>query len=173
MPLQTAGEIYQYEDDKGTVHFIDDPGKIPPKYLKRHKSRDMDMSGSEGRITTVTITGNRVLVPVTLCYRGKEEKAQFVLDTGASSSTITPKLAKRLHVDLSEGRRGIARGVGNGVYVVREAKLDYLKVGPNRKYDIGVIIIESSQADGLLGMNFLRELRYHIDFHAGTITWVD
>jgi predicted aspartyl protease len=171
LPIQAAGDIYQYEDDKGTVHFVDDPGKIPPKYQKRQRTRDVDMGGSDGHVTRVTISGNRVLVPVTLCYRGKEEKAQFVLDTGASSSTISPRLAKMLNFDLEGTRRGYARGVGGGVYAVRQVMLDYLAVGPNRKYDVGVVVIESTQADGLLGMDFLRERRYHVDFHESTITW--
>jgi predicted aspartyl protease len=171
MPVPAAGDIYQYEDDRGTVHFVDDPGKIPPKYQKRQRTRDVDMGDSEGQVTRVTISGNRVLVPVTLCYRGKEEKAQFVLDTGASSSTISPRLAQMLSLDPADTRSGFARGVGGGVYAVRQARLDYLAVGPNRKYDVAVVVIESTQADGLLGMDFLRELRYHIDFHESTITW--
>lgn len=58
-----------------------------------------------------------------------------------------------------------------GVFHVRQAILDYLVVGPNRKYDVEATVIESAQEDGLLGMNFLRELRYHIDFQNSSITW--
>ncbi len=168
---QADGGIYQYEDGQGTVHFVDDPSKIPRKYRNRQTVRDNDTGTEESRVTSIIIRNNRVLVPVTLCYRGKEEQARFILDTGASSSTISPELARRLNVDLSNAQRGVARGVGGGVYAVQGTRLDYLTVGPNRIYDLGVVIIESTQADGLLGMDFLRERRYHIDFHNHTITW--
>jgi clan AA aspartic protease (TIGR02281 family) len=170
--LPAAGEIYQYEDDMGTVHFVDDQGKIPKKYLKKQRVREENI-GASGSVTRVAIISNRVLVPVTLAYRGKEVTAHFVLDTGASTCTISPTLAARLRVKPEDCVRGIAQGVGGGVFEVRQAKLDYLIVGPNRKYDVEATVIESAQADGLLGMNFLRELRYHIDFQNSTITWGD
>jgi len=170
--LPAAGEIYQYEDDMGTVHFVDDPGKIPKKFHKKKRVREESI-GDSGSVTRVAIISNRVLVPVTLAYRGKEVTAHFVLDTGASTCTISPTLAARLHFNPDDGRRGIAQGVGGGVFEVRQTMLDYLIVGPNRKYDVEATVIESAQADGLLGMNFLRELRYHIDFQNSSITWGD
>ena len=171
--LPVSGEIYQYEDDVGTVHFVEDPGKIPRKYLKKQKIREGSIEGPSGSVTRVAMDGNRVLVPVTLAYRGREVTANFLLDTGATTCTISPSLAARLRVNPTEGRRGIARGVGGAVYEVRQTKLDYLIVGPNRKYDVDATVIESAQADGLLGMNFLRELRYHIDFQNSSIKWGD
>lgn len=172
-PTPVPAEIYQYEDDGGTVHFVDDPGRIPKKYQKRQKVREGIDEGSSGNVSRVAIRGNRVLVPVTLGYRGKEIRADFVLDTGASTCTISPALATRLGINPADGGRAIARGVGGGVYLVGTTRLDYIAAGPNRKYDLDVSVIESTQADGLLGMNFLRELRYHIDFQSSTIKWGD
>jgi len=174
LPMFTASaEIYQYEDDKGTTHFVDDPGKIPTRYLKKQRVRDDGTGDSSGSVMRVTISGNRVLVPVTLNYRGREVKANFVLDTGASTCTISPGIAERLRINPAESNRALARGVGGGVYLVGTTKLDYIIAGPNRKYDLDVSVIESTQADGLLGMNFLRELRYHVDFQNSTIRWGD
>ena len=34
------GATYEWLDDKGVVHFTDDPDRIPSKYLKRVKERD-------------------------------------------------------------------------------------------------------------------------------------
>jgi clan AA aspartic protease (TIGR02281 family) len=167
-----SGEIYQYEDDRGTVHFVDDAGKIPKKYQKKHKVREGSMEAS-GSVTPVAIVSNRVLVPVTIAYRGREVKARFIFDTGATTCTISPALAAHLRIKPEDGIRRVALGVGGGVYEVRQTKLDYLVVGPNRKYDVDATVIESAQADGLLGMNFLRELRYHIDFQSSSIKWGD
>lgn len=171
LTLPVWAELYQYEDEQGTVHFVDDPGRIPRKYQKRQKTRTMEMGNGVGKVTRVVIAGNRVLVPVTLCYQGKVASAQFILDTGASGSTISPALARQLSVDTTSTRQGIARGVGGSVHLVQRARLDYLAVGPGRKYDVDVSVIESTQADGLLGMDFLRDRRYHIDFNDSTVTW--
>jgi len=44
------GATYQWLDDRGVVHFTDDPGKIPGKYLKRVKERE-SVKGEEIRVT--------------------------------------------------------------------------------------------------------------------------
>jgi len=171
LPLLAAGEFYQYEDEKGTMHFTDDPGKIPRKYKKKHKVHADIKRDPDSSITYVTISANQVLVPVTLAYQGKEVKANFILDTGASTCTVSPGLADRLNIRPDDVKKSLAQGIGGAVFVVGHAKLDYVAVGPNRKYDMDISVIKSGQADGLLGMNFLRELRYHIDFNTSTIKW--
>jgi hypothetical protein len=38
----SRAEIYKWVDDKGTVHFTEDPSTIPEKYLEKVKSRSME-----------------------------------------------------------------------------------------------------------------------------------
>ena len=38
--LTLAEAMYRWTDDKGTVHFTDDPSKIPPQYLERTRRTD-------------------------------------------------------------------------------------------------------------------------------------
>ncbi len=174
LPLSVRCEFYQYEDENGTVNFTDDPAKIPKKFNKKKRTRDDDMGDPEGKEMRVRISGNQVLVPVTVSYRGKEVKATFLLDTGATSCTISPDLARRLNIDPKDADIALAQVVGGAVHTVGHVKLDYLLVGPNRKYDLDASVITSGKNnDGLLGMNFLRELRYHIDFNSHTIRWGD
>ncbi len=174
LPFTAGGEFYQYEDENGNISFTDDPASVPKKFKKKKLVRDDDSSQSNSSIMRVSIVKNQVLVPVTVAYRGKEVQATFLLDTGANSCTITPALANRLNINPADAGKSIAHVVGGGVYVVGSTKLDYIVVGPNRKYDIGVSVIQSAgNCDGLLGMNFLRELRYHIDFDSSTIKWGD
>jgi clan AA aspartic protease (TIGR02281 family) len=173
LPLTAASEFYQYEDENGTVNFTDDPAKIPKKLKKKKKTRDDDQDGPGSSVTKVSIKGNQVLVPVTVAYRGKEVKATFLLDTGATTCTISPDLANRLEINPEDADASLAQGVGGSVFLVGHTKLEYVVVGPNRKYDIDVSVIPSGRQDGLLGMNFLRELRYHVDFNSHTIRWGD
>ncbi len=174
LPLTASGEFYQYEDESGSVSFTDDPAKIPKKFKKKQRIREDDMSDPNSSVMQVRIVKNQVLVPVTVAYRGKEVRATFLLDTGANTCTITPSLADRLNIRPEDANAGLAQVVGGGVYVVGSTKLDYVVVGPNRKYDVVVSVIAAgNNNDGLLGMNFLRELRYHIDFDSNTIKWGD
>ncbi len=173
-PVAARCEFYQYEDENGNMSFTDDPASVPKKFKKKKLVRDGNSNQANSSITRVSIVRDQVLVPVTVAYRGKEVQATFLLDTGANSCTISPDLANRLNIDPKDAKTGLARVVGGGVYVVGATKLDYVIVGPNRKYDVGVSIIQGAgNFDGLLGMNFLRELRYHIDFDSNTIKWGD
>jgi len=44
------GTTYQWLDDRGVMHYTDDPGKIPGKYMKRVKERE-SVKGAEIRLT--------------------------------------------------------------------------------------------------------------------------
>lgn len=173
VPSWARAEFYQYEDEQGAVHFTDDPAKVPKKFSKKKTVRDDDAENQGNSVMKVTIIGNQVIVPVTVSYRGKEVKANFLLDTGASTSTISPNLATLLSINPEDADVGYAQGVGDTVHVVGRVKLDFIMAGPSRKYDMVVAVIPTGRNDGLLGMNFLRDLRYHVDFSSHTIRWGD
>ena len=173
-PLNVSGDFYQYEDENGSVNFTDDPANIPKKLMKKKKTRDDEMSDPNSSVTRVQIIKNQVLVPVRVSYQGKEIQSSFVLDTGANSCTISPRLANRLNINPKDANASLAQVVGGGVYRIGYVTLDYVIVGPTRKYNVIANVISSGDNnDGLLGMNFLRELRYHIDFDTNTIKWGD
>ncbi len=172
--VAVRSEFYQYEDDNGNISFTDNPASIPKKQKNKKRVISDDEGAPDSTVMRVRIEKNQVLVPVTIAYRGKEVRATFLLDTGANTCTISPALANRLNINPADAGRSVARVVGGGVYVVGSTTLDYVVVGPNRKYNVTASVIPSAgNSDGLLGMNFLRELRYHIDFNSSTIRWGD
>jgi len=172
-PVTVRSEFYQYEDENGNASFTDDPASIPKKMQNKKRVRNDDANSSD-RVMRVRIIRDQVLVPVTVAYRGKEVQATFLLDTGANTCTISPALADGLEINPRDAGKSVARVVGGGTYVVGSTKLDYVMVGPNRKYEVGVSVIQGpGNCDGLLGMNFLHGLRYHIDFDTSTIKWGD
>jgi predicted aspartyl protease len=131
--------------------------------------------GQDSGETKVTIAGNHVLVPVTLEYKGRTVDAQLVLDTGASVTMINTDVAAQLGIDPAETVPGEGQAVGGIILKAAFAKLGYINVGPYTRRDMIVSIVEEKdlreKRDGLLGMDFLRGLKYYVDFRNGVISW--
>jgi tetratricopeptide (TPR) repeat protein len=131
---------------------------------------------TESNVLKVKIIGNQVLVPVTLGYGGKRVQALLLLDTGATSTTISPEIAAELNISPDQTKKTIGQVVGGGLLEAKRARLSYIEVGPHTKTNMDIDIIEhkgfAANFDGLLGMDFLRNFRYHVDFDNQTINWV-
>ena len=79
--------------------------------------------------TKIKVMGNRVLVPVTLVYRGNQADVQLLLDTGASGTAINTEIAEQLGINVSSAKKIRVQVVGGQVIEARVAMLDSLTVG--------------------------------------------
>ena len=94
----------------------------------------------------------------------------FVLDTGAGGTLLTPKLANELNIAMS-GQKVKAAGIGGAVDAVL-TKLDKLRVNDKEHSDVNIIIADVSKLTprgniietGILGFNFLRNYKVVIDY---------
>jgi clan AA aspartic protease (TIGR02281 family) len=134
-----------------------------------------ELGGTESTIQDVKIIGNQVLVPVTLTHNNETVEALLLLDTGASVTVIHTNIAKSLNIDFDKANHSVGQVVGGGLLESKRLKLSSVKVGPHIKKDLDVAIIEHQGPDvlfdGLLGMNFLNDIPYHVDIKRKIINW--
>jgi predicted aspartyl protease len=123
--------------------------------------------------TPVTITRNTVLVPVTFTNAGVEVAARLVMDTGASHTTIHRSIADQLNIITLYKTQ--SRVAGGGVVHTELGKVDSMQVGPieARGMTVCIIFVEgpAPSYDGLLGMDFLSQVEYSIDYENQVVRW--
>ena len=116
-----------------------------------------------------------ILLPVHINEAGPFE---FILDTGAGTSLLTPELAKQLDVKIIGSKEGQSAG---GKVAVSLAKADSLAVGDVKLGDVDLGIVDLSHVgktigakiDGDLGYNFLKHFRVTIDYRECEIRFDD
>ncbi|WP_158406128.1 aspartyl protease family protein [Desulfobacula toluolica] len=176
--------IYSWVDEDGIKHFSDFPPSNPnidfdsqvaivsPKNKNYLKERVFRSIANEIE-TQALIQGNSVLVPVKLGYRGKEISTWLIFDTGATTTSIHNDIADKIGIiPFSLSKSTTADG---SVIDKKNALLDYIVVGPYRIVNFRISIIDykgnSGISKGLLGMNFLKNVNYKINFKRKTIKW--
>jgi predicted aspartyl protease len=141
---------------------------------------DLHHAQPSSRATSVAIQTifRKILVPVVL---NGNEKATFLLDTGANITVITPTLAQRLGVEQPSGGPKIRARMASGQDVeVSLIRVKSIGVGSARienfataVYDLPALALGAPfpiVVDGLLGNDFIGLFTMTIDPRAGRLT---
>ena len=119
LALPAGAEMYKWVDDKGTVHFTDDPSMIPEKYRPNTETRKgttepppkpqekptpppqtiTNLPESRGFEIKLTRRNQILLVEGLL---NRRVKCNFVVDTGASFTLIGRGTAENLGITIDE-----------------------------------------------------------------------
>ena len=81
---------------------------------------------------------------------------KFLIDSGATMTTIDRDTASRAGVEISPQRDQFVR-TGNGIIRVSTGRADELQVGGISRHDVGLQVAENDDLN-VLGMNFLSSL---------------
>ena len=92
---------------------------------------------------------------------------------GKCNGTISPQLASRLGIKPEHTSRSVGRVADGSFITAYNTVVDYLQVGPKTKQSVEVAVLPMNGPamgfDGLLGMNFLGDFRYHLNMGNQTI----
>jgi hypothetical protein len=171
--LEEALDFYQYIDDDGGIHFVDDPAKVPRRYRSRTVVRKETQAARQ--TTRVIIHDSLVYVPVTFSAGDRSVKTLMLLDTGSSTTCITEEVATRLRLDLRQTRPVTTRVADGRVLPLRLVTIDDVSVGARRvaPLEIGILPHEGDpqRHDGLLGFDFLSRFQYQLDIPNQLLRW--
>lgn len=160
--------VYYWTDQNGIKNFSDNP----PAQVENFEIKKIP-SDHNTKYTDVIIKANQVLVPVILSYGGNDISTYMLLDTGASTTMIKRKIASMLNMESL--KPGTTRVPDGRTVPSNLGNLDYIIVGPHKISNFKINILDHhggpTPYEGLLGMNFLKEVDYSVDFKRKIISW--
>jgi len=167
-------EMIRWVDEQGVVHFTDSLKNIPEKF--RSKVTRLKTSGP----VPAPIPDDKALIKfqkqgelmVVQGLLNEKAAAKFVVDTGASYTTISQAMAKQLGLNLENASTVIPLQTANGVIEAPLVSVGSLEVGGFALKDLTVVVHDvfpDPNIAGLLGLNFLSQFHLGIDSKNGIL----
>jgi clan AA aspartic protease (TIGR02281 family) len=170
-----SAEILRWVDERGVVHFTDSLQEIPPDF--RSKATRIKMESQlrslppppDKASIKFQKKGELMIVQATL---NEKAPATFVVDTGASYTTISQATAKELQLDFQTDPKVISFHTANGTIQAPLASVRSIEIGGLGLNDVTVAVHDvfpDPAIAGLLGLNFLSQFRVDIDNKNGVM----
>jgi clan AA aspartic protease (TIGR02281 family) len=175
------GQMYKWVDEKGTVHFADDPSKIPERFRtdaeQRKVPKEVSIPGNrekpvlpppeskvaEPEANEVALLRKHELLMAEVTLNGRV-KRHFIIDTGASFTLINRQTARELGVTVNESTPFIPIFTASDMIFTPLVTLQSVRVGSSEVENVDVLIHNlPSDTAGLLGNSFLNKFRVVLD----------
>lgn len=102
----------------------------------------------------------------------KKIKAKLLLDTGCTSTQLSPQIIEKLGLKNKEGNTVLCTVADGRTVKGKELNIKKVRVGRVKVYNVKAIVLyegESHNYDGLLGMSFLNNFIFRIDAEKGEL----
>jgi clan AA aspartic protease (TIGR02281 family) len=170
-----ATEFFRWFDEKGTIHFADNPRSVPERYRNQSPKHEVtrsreailhalvptgENSNTQKFIVALTREDGRLLVNGTINHGS----VRFIVDTGATMTILPARVAARLGLEPKKAPLIEIRGVG-GAIDGRLIEIESLKVGNAEARNFDIIVIDDDlRGVGLLGADFLSRFQMDINY---------
>jgi len=186
LPFSGYGEMYQWVDEKGDLHFADDLSKVPEGYRSDVKLRETlkevppeamvpepppasAHKASEPEAVQVDLMRRGEVWATEVLLNGRVQQA-FIVDTGASFTLINQQTAKELELVVDETTPFVPVATASNVILTPLVTLRSIRVGEAEAENVGVLVHDMPSSGGLLGNSFLNRFRVVIDSAGGKMT---
>lgn len=177
-----TAQFFRWSDEHGVTHYSEGLDSIPERHRAAarplgYRNSLIPSSGAatekpKSAETVIRFTPGRHIV-VDARVNGVTS-AKLILDTGAGSTLISPRVLAAAGVSLTRGTMAArTRGVASGADVdLQLVQIDSLSVGEAQAGRMMVSSYEMNMpdVDGLLGQDFLARFTVQIDPTAGVVT---
>ena len=187
------GELYRWIDEKGTVHFTDDPSKIPEKFRSNAESRwspkesptpedrgkvmpgaafSLPVKPPDPKNIEVPLLRRHELLLTEVVLNGRV-KRNFIIDTGASFTLINKQTASELGIGIDENTPVLMTTSVTDVVLTPLVTLRSMQVGSAEVENVEALVYTmASGSEGLLGNSFLNRFRVIVDSLQGKMTLI-
>lgn len=141
--MVSMGYIYQGEIKNFGNLFL---ANLIPGYIIEKGSKEIEVAAGENGHFFINAEVNG-------------QKVKFLVDTGASSISIGPGLAKKIGIDMKKLEYNQVYQTANGRASGAFAKVRSLQIGGHVWYDLYVTVSKVPLGTPLLGMEFLKKLK--------------
>jgi hypothetical protein len=181
---EASAQIYRWTDDQGRVNYSQGIDSIPERFRSGAQFLTAPPTAPAPAVTApgvrpgLPVAGGAAQIrftpgqPILVNARINETgSVRLLLDTGASVTTISPRVLAQLGVSSREALRGSIRGVtgtADALFVmVNSIDVNGAKAGPIR---VVAHDVELGQGEGLLGRDYLDRFIVNIDNQVGIVT---
>lgn len=188
MGFPAHAQTYKWVDEKGTVHLTDDFSNIPEKYrsIAEVQKSPKEVSVPKKEVEPASVPAPQKAsepkglevalkmkgeVSVTEVILNGRDKHEFIVDTGASFTSISRKMARDLEITIDESTPWLPISTASDLVFKPLVTVRSVRVGEAEVKNVDVLIGDMPGDNrGLLGNSFLKNFRVVFDPINGKMT---